>query len=152
MQLHGQSQKADVLTAVDSRGRFRTCLTRLVGDETLLGAQKTASRPQALDLQFLFLVERALSRRCPSHGCRAAPGSCTPASMAVLNWHIRVSSDEALFSPDYSPFDFVGVLLVDDDVELQEPENSRSSSERIVVRSSGSRHWERASLRRSTAS
>jgi hypothetical protein len=37
-------------------------------------------------------------------------------------WHIRVSSDEALFSPDYSPFDFVGVLLVNDDVELQEPE------------------------------
>jgi hypothetical protein len=86
-----QSQTADVLTAGDSRGRFRTCLTRLVGDETLLGAQKTASRPQALDLQFLFLVERALSRRCPSHGCRAAPGSCTPASMAVLQLaHSRI--------------------------------------------------------------
>ena len=42
--------------------------------------------------------------------------------MAVLNWHIRVSSDEALFSPYYSPFDFVRVLLVDDDVEVQEPE------------------------------
>lgn len=36
---------------------------------------------------------------------------------SILNWRIRICGNGALFSPDYSPFNFVGVFLVDDDVD-----------------------------------
>src|SRR5580704_10259813 len=41
---------------------------------------------------------------------------------SLFDRHIRIRSHQTLLSPDYSPFDFRGVLLVDNYVELQEDE------------------------------
>ena len=45
-----------------------------------------------------------------------------PAMMAAPYRHIRVRADEALLGPHHGPFDFSGILLIDDDVELEEVE------------------------------
>ena len=39
---------------------------------------------------------------------------------SLFDRHIGIRSHQTLLSPNYSPFDFRGVLLVDNDVELQE--------------------------------
>jgi hypothetical protein len=36
--------------------------------------------------------------------------------------HIGVRTDEALLGPHHSPFDFGGIFLINDDVELEEVE------------------------------
>src|SRR5580698_2408390 len=54
-------------------------------------------------------VERFLSSVCPPR-------------WPLLYRHIGVSTDEALLGPHHSPFDFGGIFLIDEDVELEEVE------------------------------
>ena len=46
-------------------------------------------------------------------------GVCPP-RWPLLDWHIVVRTDEALLGPHHGPFDFGGIFLIDDDVELEE--------------------------------
>src|SRR4029077_7999359 len=113
-----QAQKANVVTVVDSSRRSghpqraETAMRRGEGDKNERADIKPLSSNSQLEAcRYPFIgppvrnVERFLRRvRLPR--------------WSLFDRHIRISRHQTLLSPDYGPFDFRGVLFVDNDVEL----------------------------------